>query len=154
MKNEAGFINKKFIQPDYYKKVFGNWAAVYFIGNDEYHIQSISDPYDTHNKNIAGYDVLKQSATGRNAVRDCVNGYPSIKMAIGIIEQLKNREDEKSMKKYIMAEAFRNNTYKTVTVDDKGNKVFLNGDYVDFAEADQNAKLQSKSMNAEYVCNS
>jgi hypothetical protein len=151
MKNQIGFINENRIQPDYYKKFFGNWAAVYIINDSEYHIQSVSDPYDINNKEIAFFEVLKQNKDGRMNLTD--KEYKNLNNALKVIRLLKEKESRDNMKKYIMAEA-KNNIYKVVLSDEQGKKTFLNGNYKHFKEADAVAKQQANEYEAVYVCNS
>lgn len=92
MKNEIGFINKKYIQPDYYNKCFSNWSGIYIIDDTEYHVQSISDPYDINNEFIVKFEVLKQNQDGRSSLKNCE--YTSLKDAVKVIEYLINNHEQ------------------------------------------------------------
>lgn len=152
MKNEIGFIGTKHTtQPDYYKRIFANWAAVYIINDIEYYIQSVSDPYDIKNEEIEGFEVLKQNKESLSNVTE--KTFKSLKDALRIIEMLKEKERRDNMKKFIMAESTSNNSYKIMVADEHGNKTFLNGEYTEFEEADQVAEKEAEDHKALYVSN-
>lgn len=152
IKNKIGFIDEKYTQPDFYRNIFNNWAAVYIINDTEYHVQIVTDPYDIAQENVIGFEILKQCKTGRFSIKgDKV--YTNVKNALKVIQQLKDKESRENMKKYIMAEA-SNNTYKVVLTNEAGEKTYLNGTYDSFNNADKIAMKEAQQLNAEYICNS
>ena len=66
MKNQAGFVPRSLMQPHYYTKFFGGYAAVY-IGNDnkEYLLQiDVNTECDVVN----GIYILRQDSDGRKLI--------------------------------------------------------------------------------------
>lgn len=95
MKNQIGFITKKYIQPDYYGNFFNCWAGIYIIGDEEYHLQAVSDPYDTCQENIEEFEILKQFKNGRLNINPNSHTYRNIRDAIKEIEHLKAYKEVK-----------------------------------------------------------
>lgn len=64
MKNRIGFVAKGLPQPQFYRKCFDAWCAVYWDEREkcEYHLQLVLDAWGWQSGNVeaVGVEVLKQ----------------------------------------------------------------------------------------------
>jgi hypothetical protein len=83
MRNKHGFIPKRFRQPDYYRQIFDNWAAVYKVCGAEYHVELKSD---WRNRSTAhSVEILSQGPNSRSVL---CGGIPSVKQAMARMESI------------------------------------------------------------------
>lgn len=88
-KNRYGFIQKRYIQPSYYRELFGLFNAIYITnGGEEIMVEAQVHPL--HSGEMLGaqidhYDVLLKTPTSRHMLR---SGIQSQKQAVEYVQKL------------------------------------------------------------------
>lgn len=88
-KNQYGFIQKRYIQPSYYRELFGHFNAIYITNGGEELMIEAQVPL-LHSGEILGaridhYDVLLKTPTSRQVLRSDIK---SQKQAVQFVEKL------------------------------------------------------------------
>ena len=78
MKNQAGFVPKSLMQPHYYTKFFGGYAAVYIGNNDKEYLLQID--VNASNDIVNGIYILRQDSDGRKLI--ILKQFKTIKSAV------------------------------------------------------------------------
>lgn len=78
MKNKAGFIPKSLMQPQYYKKFFDLYAAVYIGSNQKEYMLQIEGNIAVNS--IDGISILRQDPTCRTPITN--RQFKTIKAAV------------------------------------------------------------------------
>lgn len=88
MQNKRGFIPKQYLQPDYYKRCFDAWCAVYIHPktDQEYHLQLELDHCDFTCETVRWINILKQNKTCRTDITG--QNFKTIKSAVQYITEL------------------------------------------------------------------
>jgi len=87
MKNQHGFIPKRYMQPDYYRLIFNGWCAVYIHPQTRtaYHLQLKPKPWARSDTPVSEIEVLRQDKDCRRPVSRTLT---TIKAAVEVIDRL------------------------------------------------------------------